>query len=844
MTALAAANGSMAWTRRLDGRLVQAISVANGSAFAATSNGTLYDLRLVDGSVAWQLPLGAPVDAGVAVEGGLVVVAAANGNLTAVTLGGAVAWTAAVGAAVDTSPAVYGGTVIVGDLTGNVSAFDLANGTDAWRFVGRTLAAADHIEATPAVGDGAVFVSTDLGEVYALDLATGSLRWQHATGTAGYAMLSSPALTPTGLYVCDAVQELLDLAPSNGTTIWRATFAYTPVYSSPAVAGGELFVGDDLGALFGFAPAGGPTRYTVSGRVVNASGAPLAADVLGPEGLTTTAADGTFALSLPNGSYALNVSSPGYFPVLVPVAVQGADVALAPTVLGPVPTVPLAGRVIDGHALRGLGGALVTVYGEYGYLATTRTAADGSFLVGAPTGDDYVTVGPPSGYAGLQVRLTVGPNGSSGIVLPLAPTALGVTAAQHPWDAVVPFAAMAAAGTAVGVWHATRRRVEAGLPPRLLSRFGRYFVMRALLIVVQVVAVLLVLYVFGSILPAVAYGANPCSFYPAGGCVTGSWSDPATAGGAFLNGFGTFLANLFTLNWGSARFGSLVEPAVTFLAWWFPDSFELALFALPMAAALAYVIGVRAGSRAGGGVDFGARLASVAGLLVPSFLVVLLFLGTFYGGFLAAFGDIPYGVLPSPEWWVAHGGPPRWIGIGSNSSPTGLPLLDGALHGDWPFVELVLVKTLWQALAIAAVYVAIFLRYVRHAVAQAHAEPHVAAERARGLDEGTILWRHTGRRVIPLFLLVFGMTLPIYIGTQSLVEALANDSGVGTLLIAEMTNVATTGFGYKGINPASHPGNFYQVTIFLLLVLVLVGNLCADLLARYFDPRLDREGRR
>jgi peptide/nickel transport system permease protein len=356
--------------------------------------------------------------------------------------------------------------------------------------------------------------------------------------------------------------------------------------------------------------------------------------------------------------------------------------------------------------------------------------------------------------------------------------------------------------------------------------------------------VLSVLYVFGTILPAVVQKVDPCTFVPHA-CDNGvkwSWSNPWEVTQAFAYGLRTFLVNLFTGNWGNASYGHLVLPAAQFLVWWLPDSIQLALFALPIAAVLAYFVGLYSGARRDGGVDVGARLLSIAGLLIPSFIVVLLFLGTFYTQFVGAFGDTPYGLLPTSGWFIIHGGYPTWIGSANNTSPTGLPVIDGAIHGDWAFEQVVIVKTLWQALAIAAVYVAIFLRYARNIVAEAFREPHLNAARARGVDEGTLLWKHTGRRVLPLMLLVFGVTLPIYIGTQALVEAMANDTGVGALLIAEMTKVGSSGFGFSAVSN-THAGNVYQVTIFILVLVVLFGNLCADVLARYMDPRLGRTSR-
>ncbi|MCI4317115.1 MAG: ABC transporter permease subunit, partial [Thermoplasmata archaeon] len=98
----------------------------------------------------------------------------------------------------------------------------------------------------------------------------------------------------------------------------------------------------------------------------------------------------------------------------------------------------------------------------------------------------------------------------------------------------------------------------------------------------------------------------------------------------------------------------------------------------------------------------------------------------------------------------------------------------------------------------------------------------------------TILWRHTHRRTLPVVVLVFGLTLPAYIGTQALVEAMFSDNGLGTLLLAEVANLRGEPPGFTG--PTT--GNFYQVLVFLLAILLLVSTLCADILARYLDPRL------
>ena len=407
---------------------------------------------------------------------------------------------------------------------------------------------------------------------------------------------------------------------------------------------------------------------------------------------------------------------------------------------------------------------------------------------------------------------------------------------------LAPIVAIVVALVVVGLWAAQQRRIRLGMPTGLFSPFARYVAERVILLFFQAIGILSVLYVFGTMLPAVLFKIGPCQFIDSG-CEAGGWKNPVNAALAFGYGMWHFVTALFLGHWGTTSYGHLVEPAVTFLYWYGPNSVELALFALPLSATIVYAVGLWAGAHPESLFDYTARLGSIAGLLVPSFLVVLLFLGTFYNPFLGTFGDSPYGFMPTPAWFSLHGGYPGWIGLGANTNPTGFPLLDGAIHGDWYFVEIVFLKTLWQAFAIALVYVSIYLRFVRHAVAEAFREPSVVAARARGISESTILWRHTGRRVLPMLVLVFGLTLPLYIGTQALVEALAQDNGMGTLLIAQMTDTVQSGFGFRGIAPGQTPQSFYQVTIFLLVFLVLAGELLADVVARYLDPRLLRSSR-
>jgi ABC-type dipeptide/oligopeptide/nickel transport system permease component len=72
------------------------------------------------------------------------------------------------------------------------------------------------------------------------------------------------------------------------------------------------------------------------------------------------------------------------------------------------------------------------------------------------------------------------------------------------------------------------------------------------------------------------------------------------------------------------------------------------------------------------------------------------------------------------------------------------------------------------------------------------------------------------------------------------VEVVADDPGVGRVLVTELLEAGHGGFGFS---PAAGPtaGNFYQVLLFLLVAVVLLSRFAADVLTRWLDPRLVQE---
>ena len=338
-----------------------------------------------------------------------------------------------------------------------------------------------------------------------------------------------------------------------------------------------------------------------------------------------------------------------------------------------------------------------------------------------------------------------------------------------------------------------------------LSPFSRYALSRLLLIPAQLVFVLLILYLVIDV-PSALTPARPESLRDI------DW------------GFVQLVMNIFTGNWGTAEYLRYHLPWTQVFVYYIPPSIQLAVFALPIAAVLAYPVSLLAGWSRHPAADAPVRFMTLAAALLPAFLIGTLVLNLLFYPYLDYFGDVPaQGLIPSSGYYFNHGGQPSWIIYGIVTQPTGFPLVDAILHHDWTFTTISLTKTLIQASVVGVAYLAIFFRHARAVVRSAREEVYIVGARSRGVSERTLLWRHAARAVTPSFLLVFALTIPEYLGVQFAVEVAFTDQfGFGYLIFSALV---------QGVLSPLIP------LVFLIAVLVLVWALIVDLIAIRLDPR-------
>jgi peptide/nickel transport system permease protein len=105
-------------------------------------------------------------------------------------------------------------------------------------------------------------------------------------------------------------------------------------------------------------------------------------------------------------------------------------------------------------------------------------------------------------------------------------------------------------------------------------------------------------------------------------------------------------------------------------------------------------------------------------------------------------------------------------------------------------------------------------------------QDYVRTARAKGLPERTVIFRHALRNALIPVVSLLGLYLPLLFGGALVIEVVFSWPGMGRLM-------------YDGILARDYP--LVMAASFLFAVLVVLGNLLADLLYAFVDPRIRYE---
>jgi peptide/nickel transport system permease protein len=223
-----------------------------------------------------------------------------------------------------------------------------------------------------------------------------------------------------------------------------------------------------------------------------------------------------------------------------------------------------------------------------------------------------------------------------------------------------------------------------------------------------------------------------------------------------------------------------------------PNTILLTATAIILGVALSIPLGVLGALRRGSGLDHFFTITSVAGVAIPQFWLGLMLILLFS----VKFHDWGLPFLPSS---------------GTATPFTGGDLLDRIAH------------LLMPAVVLSFFYLSIWSRYTRSSMLEVLSQDYVRTARAKGMSERRVTYLHGLRNaVIPLVTLI-GLELPGLVSGALVVEVVFSWPGIG--LLAYQRAIAYDYTMVLGV-------------VTFAAVLVVLGNLVADLLYAAVDPRI------
>lgn len=252
---------------------------------------------------------------------------------------------------------------------------------------------------------------------------------------------------------------------------------------------------------------------------------------------------------------------------------------------------------------------------------------------------------------------------------------------------------------------------------------------------------------------------------------------------------------------------SLTHDSVTHdLGQFIPATAELALYSVFVAAVLGIAFGVFAAMRRNRPADHVLRVASLAGISMPTFWIALvaLYLGFFRLGWFPGAERLDPGTSPPP-------------------SVTGLYTIDALLAGNWGLFVQALHHLILPALVLAAFNVSLLTRYTRSAVLEVIGNDFVRAARAKGLPERVVVVRYILRAALPSVVTVLGLVFANVLTGAVLVEKIFSWPGIGQYAYEAAVNIDVPAIA--------------GVSLFVAVVYITI-NFIVDVLYGVIDPRI------
>jgi peptide/nickel transport system permease protein len=240
----------------------------------------------------------------------------------------------------------------------------------------------------------------------------------------------------------------------------------------------------------------------------------------------------------------------------------------------------------------------------------------------------------------------------------------------------------------------------------------------------------------------------------------------------------------------------------------FPNTIELTFVSMFIAIAVGSIAGIVSASKQYSVLDYTTMGIALFGVSMPVFWLGIMLMMIF-GVFL------------------------RWLPLGGRIDTlipfqhiTGLYLLDSIVTWNWQAFVSSLRYLILPSVALATIPMATIARVTRSSMLEVLRQDFIRTERAKGLSERLVVYKHAARNALLPVITVIGLNFGLLLAGAILTETIFSWPGIGRYVV-------------KAVQMRDYPA--VQGCVLFFAFMFVVVNLITDILYAYIDPRIKYE---
>jgi len=240
----------------------------------------------------------------------------------------------------------------------------------------------------------------------------------------------------------------------------------------------------------------------------------------------------------------------------------------------------------------------------------------------------------------------------------------------------------------------------------------------------------------------------------------------------------------------------------------FPNTFELAITAMIFAIIVGGIAGVISASKQYSITDYTFMGIALFGISMPVFwlgIMLMLIFGVWLG-------------------WLPIGG--RIDLLIPFQRITGFMVIDSIITGNFHALVSVLRHLILPAIALGTIPMAMIARVTRSSMLEVLRQDFIRTERAKGLSERVVIYKHAVRNAMVPVVTVIGLNFGLLLAGAILTETVFSWPGLGRLVV-------------EAVYERDYPLVVGSILIFAIIFVII--NLITDIVYTYIDPRIHYE---